>query len=888
MGIELALRQYSKQELLDNLDPAVARWFSSSFTELTPPQRYAIASIQAGKNTLIASPTGSGKTLSAFLSIIDRLVKLSRTGELEDRIYCVYVSPLRSLNNDISKNLSKPLSEIKKILLKEKNNFALESSEIRVAVRTSDTSQHERSKMLLKPPHILITTPETLAILLVAPKFKQNLRNVKWVIVDEIHELCGSKRGVHLSLSLERLEASSDEPFARIALSATINPMAEVARFLVGYGEDEDERECNIVDSRFVKKAEISVSSPVPDLVHTSFDTVSSEMYRQLETHIKKFKTTLVFTNTRSLAEKVAFHLSQKSSSIGETGAHHSSLSREIRKEIEDKLKQGQMSAVVTSTSLELGLDVGSIDSVVQLGSPKSITRCLQRVGRSGHALTATSKAVLLALDRDDLLELAAISSEAQKGNLDRMYFPKGCLDVLAQHLVGIAVEGKCTVERAFRLVTRSYCYRDLDIHTFRRVIRYLSGGYGLEDYRIYGRLWYDESSDTFGNRGWMTRVIYSTNIGTIPDEIAIMVITRANALWVGEIQEEFLERLAAGDVFVLGGKTYTFCYAKGFKAFVDQVENARPSVPVWTSESLPLSFDLGEAVSSFKSEILEMLYLGKQDQVIQDFISSETNCDRFAAETILGNVKAQAHYLKVAGVLEPPNEKTILVENYIDRETRQNLIFSCNFGRRVNETLSRILSFRISERRKGNVKVTVSDSGFMITLPTGIYVQPNSIVELIHSEGIRKTLALAIRKSEMVRRRFRHCCGRALMILKNYKGSLISVKRQQVSSQILLSLCERLDGFPILEETYREVMEDLMDVKTTEIVIQEIEQGKRHVIILPRQDVPAPFSHNLFVKGSSDVLMISDRKEMLRSLYDSVMSKIYARERDAQVENNL
>ncbi len=880
MAIEPACRQYSRQELLDLLDPAVSEWFSS-FSQLTPPQKLAIASIQAGRNTLIASPTGSGKTLSAFLTIIDELVKLARSYSLEDRTYCVYVSPLRSLNNDISKNLSKPLSEIREILNKEEPKRNL--PEIRIAVRTSDTTQGERSKMLRKPPHILITTPETLAILLVAPKFRENLKKVRWVIVDEIHELCSSKRGVHLSLSLERLQSICETRFARVGLSATINPLSEVAKFLAGFEENGKERECVVVDARFAKQVEVTVSSPVPDLVHTEFDAISSEMYARLKDHVEKNKTTLVFTNTRSWAERVAFHLSKLQTSDADAiGAHHSSLSREHRKEVEDKLKGGEMKAVVTSTSLELGLDIGSIDSVFQIGSPKSITRFLQRIGRSGHSLDGVSKGVLLGLDRDDLLELAAISAEAQKGNLDKIYIPRCSLDVLAQHVVGMAIERNWQVEEAFNLVRQSFCFHDLEMEAFRRIICYLSGGYGLEEYRIYARIWHDGSNDTFGKRGWLTRVIYSTNIGTIPDKIAITVITRSS-IWVGEIQEEFLEKLTPGDVFVLGGKMYKFCYARGFKAFVDQVEKGKPTVPSWSSEALPLSFELGEAVTRFKTEILMMLWTGKSDQVILDFICLVTSCDLFAAESILSYIKAQHQFLKFGGLNEPIDEKTIVVENYVDIDLRQNIIFSCDFGRRVNEVLARVLAYRISERRKGNVLVTVADSGFMITLPVGVYIQPKVAVELFRSDAIRSSLACAIRRSEMVRRRFRHCCGRALMILKNYKGNSISVRRQQVSSQILLSLCERLDRFPVLEETYREVMEDLMDVQNAERVAREIEEGRRKICFLTRQEVPSPFSHNLLVRGSSDVLVMADRKEMLRSLYDSVMSKIHASRNDIQ-----
>ncbi|MEM4297832.1 MAG: DEAD/DEAH box helicase, partial [Nitrososphaerota archaeon] len=469
LAICIAAKGYSKEEVLSILDPLVAEWFSQ-FPDLTPPQRFAVVNINEGRNMLIASPTGSGKTLSAFLSIISELVKLGREGRLEDRLYCIYISPLRSLNNDIYKNLLVPLGAIREIA--EKKGYSL--PEIRIGVRTGDTTNIERAQMLKKPPHILITTPESLAILLCAPKFREHLRYVRWVIVDEIHELCSSKRGVHLTLSLERLKELCIDEFIRIGLSATIHPLEEVAAFLVGY-EDGKLRDCVIADTRFVKPLAITVTSPSSDLVHTSAEYLTRKMYEMIKELVRKHKTTLVFTNTRSGTERVVYHLSRlKAVSAEELAAHHSSLSRELRKDVEGRLKEGRMKVVVTSTSLELGIDIGSIDLVVQIGSPKSVSRCLQRVGRSGHALDRLSKGVLMPLERDDLVEDAVIASEALKGNLDRVYIPKGCLDVLAQHIVGTAVEKKWKVEDAHRVITRSYCYRDLPIEKFKRVLKYL------------------------------------------------------------------------------------------------------------------------------------------------------------------------------------------------------------------------------------------------------------------------------------------------------------------------------------------------------------------------------------------------------------------------------
>jgi len=863
----------SEAEVAALLEPEVSNWFFTTFGSLTPPQIYAIRSIQNHENTLIAAPTGSGKTLAVFLSIINELLSLGKKGLLGEEVYAVYVSPLRSLNNDIKKNLNSTLRGIQKAA--RLTGIDKEVPEIRVAVRTGDTPSSERAKMLKKPPHILITTPESLAIVLCAPKFREKLKSVKWVIVDEIHELCSSKRGVHLTLSLERLQELCVGRFTRIGLSATIHPLEEVAGFLVGY-EDGVLRDCVIADTRFVKPTKLTVDLPVSDLVHTSANYVTSKMYRMIKSLVERHKTTLIFTNTRSGTERVVYHLSKLNAvDADELAAHHSSLSREIRKEVEDKLKEGAMRAVVTSTSLELGIDIGSIDLVVQIGSPKSISRCLQRIGRSGHALNKVSEGVLIPLERDDLVEDAVLASEASKGRLDRVYIPKGPLDVLAQHIVGMAIEKKWRVGEAYRILTRSYCYRDLTLDQIKRLLRYLSGGYkSLENFRVYGKIWYDEEEGTFGRRGALLRVIYATNIGTIPDEVAIKVYT-VDGRWVGSIEEEFLERLTKGDIFILGGRLYEYRYSKGVKAYVTPIKQGKPTVPTWFSEMLPLSFDLGEAIGKFRSVVFRMLKERVVQNEIIDWILREYKCTLNAAKAILGYVKAEYDFLTTLGLEEMPSDNALLVENYVDNEGRQNIIFNTTFGRRVNDALSRAYAHVIALALRSNIMVTVSDSGYMLTLPLGKRVDPEWLVKQVTRENLRRLLISSIRNTELVRRRFRHCATRALMVLRNYKGHEITVARQQTNSQILFKLCDDIEGFPVTEETYREVLEDVMDVKTAEEVLEEVAAGKRRFIIAPTSDLPSPFTHDLILLGYSDIVLMEDKKALLETLYDSVMRRI-------------
>ncbi|MEM3403086.1 MAG: ATP-dependent helicase [Nitrososphaeria archaeon] len=871
MVVSYSQERYELEQIIPMLEPELGRWLGR-FKSLTPPQKYSIVSIMQGKSTLIAAPTGSGKTLAVFLSIINTLLKMGKEGKLEDKVYCIYISPLKALDYDIEKNLNQPLEAIYRYAEKENSYIP----QIRVGVRTGDTSQAERVKMLKKPPHILVTTPESVAILLVAPKFRENLKSVKWVIVDEIHEICNNKRGVHLSLSLERLQALALDKIVRIGLSATIHPIEEVARYLVGYNKDGTERDCTVVDTRFVKPIELKVLCPVKDLVHTNASKASYKMYKLITDLISLHKTTLIFTNTRSGTERVVYQLSKLKVVDGdELAAHHGSLSKELRRDIEDRLKHGLMRAVVTSTSLELGIDVGSIEGVVQIGSPKSVSKCLQRVGRSGHSLKKVSKGYLIPLERDDLMEDAVIVSEAKKGSLDRVHIPKNCLDVLSQHVVGMAIERRWGEEAAYELVKSSYNYRDLPYSVFKSVLKYLSGGYEqLEGHRVYGKIWYDDVEKVFGRRGILIRVIYSTNIGTIPENVHVKVLTLNNR-WVGMIEEEFLERLRPGDVFLLGGKPYEFKYSKGLTAYVTPAEGEKPTVPTWFSEMLPLSFDTAESIGRFREKVFSMLDLKVPKKQILETISKETSSDSYASESIYSYFKTQIDFLNYLRVKERHSDKVIMVENYVGERREQNFIFHTVFGRRVNEALSRIYAYVITKYAKRNVSVTITDSGFILTIPRHIPLDIRKIVNIVSKENARHLLIEAIKNTELLRRRFRHCASRALMVLRNYKGHEITVNRQQSNAQLLMQIVEEFEDFPVLQEAYREIIEDLMDVENALRIIDDVELGRRRFIFLPQCDLPSPFSHDMLLSGYSDMVLMEDKKALLKALYDEVVSRV-------------
>ncbi|NJE84460.1 ATP-dependent helicase [Thermococcus sp. CX2] len=857
--IRYAEREYADEEIFKILSEPVREWFKRKFGTFTPPQRYAVIEIHKGENVLISSPTGSGKTLSAFLAAINELILLAKEGKLEDKIYVLYVSPLRALNNDIKRNLEGPLAEIKEVA----KELGYELPEIRVGIRTSDTSSYEKSKMVRKPPHILITTPESLAIALNAPKFRERLRTVKYLIIDEVHALAENKRGSHLALSIERLANLADSEFVRIGLSATIHPLEEVAKFVFGFDDEGKPRPGLIVDVSFAKETRIWVESVVEDLIYTDAGTLSDALYKRLAELIREHRTTLIFTNTRSGAERVAFNLKKRYPEFeGLIEAHHSSLSREVRLDVEEKLKRGELKAVVTSTSLELGIDIGTIDLVVLIGSPKSVNRALQRIGRAGHRLHDVSKGVILALDRDDLVEVTVLAHNARNRRLDRVRIPKNPLDVLVQHLLGMALNQVWEVDEAYKLVKRAYPFHDLPFNDFMSVLKYLAGEYaGLEEKKVYAKIWLEDGK--FGRRGKMTRAIYYMNVGTIPDEAKIRVYTMDKKL-IGTVEEEFAERLMQGDIFVLAGRTYEFIKSRGNKIYVIPREGARPTIPAWFSEMLPLSFDLALDVQRFRREVKNLLDKGNAKSLLM----KKYGIDERAARAILAYFREQARYSVI------PDDGTVLVEEVLG-EKRNRYFFHTLIGRRANDALSRAFAYLVSKWKGCNVGIAINDNGFVLLLPADKRLSEEDIKALFEIEDLRETLRKALDNTELLKRRFRHVANRGLLILRRYIGRSKRLGRQQVMAVALLKvLKENYPDFPLLKEVYREIMEDKMDVESAELFLSWVREGKVKVVI-EHNELPSPFAFNLEAIGSSDVVLMEDRRELIKQLHRRIMAMI-------------
>jgi len=908
--IKFQKKPYKDETILKIFNPLVKEWFTGKFKEFAPPQKFSIMNIHQRENTLVSSPTGSGKTLSAFLSILNELTDLSQKNLLEDKVYCVYISPLKALANDIERNLNTPLKEMKK--LAEKSGKEID---VRVGIRTGDTPSSEKAKMLKKPPHILITTPESLAIVLSTIKFKENLRDVEWVIVDEIHSLADSKRGAHLSLSLERLNTVTN--FTRIGLSATVSPLEEVAKYLVGLEDPENKkfRPCKVVDVQFLKKMDLKVLSPVKNLIETPHEEMHKKLYELLDNLIQSHKTTLIFTNTRSGTERVVHFLKDKFpknyvklkdggeingddasnedetnsenqkkeeskktsknskkekvvedfSDSGLIGAHHGSLSRDHRLAIENKLKQGKLKCVVSSTSLELGIDIGYIDLVILLGSPKSVARALQRIGRSGHQLHETAKGRIIVMDRDDLVECSVLLKSAIEKKIDKIGIPQNPSDVLAQQIFGMALEEPKNIDDLFVTIRKSYNYKNLELSVYNAVLKYLSGEYAsLEDRNVYAKIWIDEDSRMIGKRGKLARVIYMTNIGTIPDSSGVKVKVKNKV--IGIIDENFLEKLRKGDIFVLGGNVYQFMYAQGMTAFVKASVNRPPTVPSWFSEQLPLSFDLAMDIQKFRRFMEELFESDSSKTDIIKFISDYLYVDEYATNSIYEYFREQFFYKEI------PHDKKILIEYYNDGSTKY-IVFHSLFGRRVNDVLARAMGYAVGKVHKKNVEVNINDNGFAIV--TKENVNAGRIFRMIKSDELRKLMELALDRTEILNRRFRHSAGRSLMILRNYAGRKKSVGKQARSSRLLLSAVKKIGkDFPILKEAKREVLEDLMDVQNAQKVVEWVEQGKIELKEIST-DVPTPFAINIVTMGYADIMKMEDKLEFLKRMHDMVLAKI-------------
>jgi len=910
-------------DVLDRLSPPVRRWWVSEFAAhvgengglFTPPQRGAIPRVDAGENCLVAAPTGSGKTLAAFTAVLDDLFARDRAGDLDDSVYCLYVSPLKSLANDVERNLEAPLEGIAAEMaaadgaeggegdvgVAEGDVEGAEGDEgdgpdpgVRQAIRHGDTSEADRRAMLEEPPHVLNTTPETLAILLNSPKFKEKLRTVEYVVVDEIHALAGNKRGTHLSVSLERLTELADGSPTRIGCSATVEPLDEVADFLVGrervageVGEADGfaPRDCEVVDARFGREFDLRLRTPAADLIHTDDSVVTDRFYDALHDLIADHENTLVFANSRSGAERTLRELRERFGyDETDSGCHHGSLGETQRRRIEEGLKAGTLDVVTTSTSLELGIDMPHLDLVVQVGSPKSVAALLQRVGRAGHSPGETVEGRVFALDRDELAECAAMLARAEEGFVDGVSPPEGAADVAAQHVYGMAIN-RVRPDREIReVLRRAHPYREFGAREYERLMRYLTGDHeGLAERNVYPKVWRDANDPPggehhheehpvgetlVGKRGRLARVIYMTNVGTIPDSFGCDVVTRDGDA-VGTLDENYLDTLAPGDVFALGGERFAFRYRRGSKVYVDRTDE-RPTVPTWYAERLPLSADLAAEVLAFQADLLDRLEDGGPPAVRARL--RELPIDGNSVRAIARTYAEQVAYAGAESVSTPSR---LAVEEVLDRDAyKRRFHVHSTYGRRFNEGISRLVAAECAVRTDAEPTVAVADRGFSLALPLNRKVDVAGVLRDLDPETVRADLRAALRGTDLLQRYFRINATRSLMILKRYKGHEKSAAEQQVSAETLLSLAEGLDDFAVIEETYRELLNDRLDAPRIRAVAERISEGDLAVVDRT-VDSPTPLAFGLATLVDSDAVLAGDESAALRAFHDRVRAAI-------------
>jgi ATP-dependent Lhr-like helicase len=841
------------------LTPAVRDWVIESFGALTPPQSAAIPAIHEGEHVLISAPTGTGKTLAAFLSVLSELVAAHQSGTLGDGIQAVYVSPLRALGADVQRNLERPLAEICARLGEGcgrdgEDGADADEAPIRVAQRTGDTTPAERRRLVTKPPHVLVTTPESLAILLSTASMTPHFRPVRWVIVDEVHALAGGKRGVHLSISLERLAALADRDPVRVGLSATVAPLEEVARWLCGVG-----RVPRVIAWRAPRDAVFSVQSALAGEVVPSPQRVQRAVMQAVAERVTTARTTLVFTNTRGATERLAHRLRERFAD-DDVAAHHSSLAREERLEVEDRLRAGSLRVVVTSTSLELGIDIGTVDEVILVGSPRDVTRALQRIGRSGHRIDRHPRGRFIGTGVDDLLECLVVSDRCRRGELDPVRVPVAPLDVLAQQLVGMAAVARWRDDDAFALVRRAAPYAALTRADFDAVLDYLSdASEEMEERRVYAKLVRDAGS--FEARGKSVATIFYQNVGTISGGASVRIKTRGAATPIGTVEETFLEQLKPGDRFLLGGRVWSFMFAQGMTAFVAPA-TGRPSVPRWASEILPATAGVAWGVGALRAELRDALVRDGATGV-NDLLSSRY--DIGAADA-----SALADYVATQHALSPvPDPDEILVERWVDPDDDRVIVHAVTspLGRRANEALARAVAYRLG---KASVGLMVDDQAFALRVPRRASWDETVMPRLFASSGFRDDVRAAVARSDLWGRRFRAVAGIGLMLVKNYHGRSKFIGAMQMNARRIWSVLEReRPDFPLVRETYRTVLEDDLDVPTAQSWLERA--GGR--ITMRDLEAPPPFLFRLVAAGTTDSMLLEERDAFLRRLWERAVA---------------
>jgi ATP-dependent Lhr-like helicase len=830
---------------LDWAHPVVAEWFEATFGSATEPQIAGWPHILANHDALISAPTGSGKTLAAFLACIDRLVRKAVAGTLEHRTEVLYVSPLKALGNDIQKNLDGPLAEI--VALARRHGDTV--PEIRTAVRTGDTLMPARQAMLRTPPHILVTTPESLYILLTASRSREMLRGVETVIVDEIHAMADDKRGAHLALSLERLDALTGRQVPRIGLSATQNPIELVAEFLGGTGRPAPVLVQVPGRRQFDLAVEVPRSELGPIATHEQWD----ETYDRLAELARLHRSTLIFVNTRRVAERVTHHLADR---LGQdqVAAHHGSLARRIRLAAEQRLKAGELRALVATASLELGIDIGHVDLVCQIGSPRSIATAVQRVGRAGHWRGAVPKARLFATTRDELIECAALVLAIRRGELDTLAIPDAPLDILAQQMVAACAADDWNEDALFDLIRRAHPYRALPREDFDAIVRMLSEGIAARRGRYGAYLHHDAVNRRLrGRRG--ARLAAITGGGAIPDNALYTVVAEPDGTTVGTVDEDFAVESMAGDIMLLGNTSWRIRRIGSGRVQVEDAHGAPPTIPFWRGEAPARTIELSQHVAEVRTRINELVPGRETDRAPAfAWLGRECGLDRPGAEQAVEYIVAGRTVLG-----DVPTQTTVIAERFFDEGGGMQLVIHAPFGARINKAWGLALRKRFCVSFNFELQAAATDDGLNISLAEQHSFPLADVFRFLSTASVQDVLQQAVLTSPIFGTRWRWDATRSLALLRFSQGRKVPANIQRLRSDDLLAsvfpdaaACqENIEGdiqipdHPLIREVMKDVLTEALDLDGLKGVLASIASGRIKTVAVDTP-VPSAFCHEL------------------------------------------
>jgi ATP-dependent Lhr-like helicase len=850
------MKRETSQPISSGLDWAhalVRDWFIGRFSTPTEPQLLGWPSILARETTLISAPTGSGKTLAAFLICIDRLVRKALNGELRDQTEVLYVSPLKALSNDVQKNLEIPLGEI----LRLAGQRGMLMPDIRTAVRTGDTLAHERRAMLARPPHILVTTPESLYILLTAAKSREVLRTVETVIVDEIHAVADDKRGAHLALSLERLDRLTGKALTRIGLSATQKPIELVAHFLSGSARSDPV----IVQIGHRRELDLAIEVPGSELGPVASNEMWGEIYDRIAALATQHRSTLIFVNTRRLAERVAHHLGQR---LGQdaVATHHGSLSRKLRLAAEKQLKAGEIRALVATASLELGIDIGSVDLVCQIGSPRSISVGLQRIGRAGHWRGAVPKGRIFATTRDDLLECAALVRAIRQGDLDSIAIPETPLDILAQQIVAMCAAEDWSEDELFQSVRRAYPYRNLTRNDFDEIVEMLSEGIASARGRYAAYLHRDRVNGMVrARRG--SRLAAITSGGAIPENSLYTVVAQPEAIVVGTVDEDFAVESLAGDIMLLGNTSWRIRRVEAGSVLVEDAQGASPNVPFWRGEAPSRTDELSAHIGELREQISQFVPRVSADanghnaagvDAAVNWLKRECGLDRPGAEQVVEYLVAGRALLGAV-----PTQTTIIAERFFDESGGMQLVIHAPFGGRINKAWGLALRKRFCRGFNFELQAAATDNGLNISLSEQHSFPLGDVFHFLHPNSLKSVLEQAVLTSPLFTTRWRWDAGRALALLRFRGGKKVPPQIQRMRADDLLAAVfpeaqacqENIEGditisnHPLIREVMKDVLTEAMDIEGLDRVLRGIADGRIRCLAV---DTPQPshFSHEI------------------------------------------